>query len=231
MNVTLFFPTKLEHNFEMNNYGVLVEQNITHCKESDTEPDIKSEYCTSERKCKFIVCDCFILNNASAVEFELFGEAQFKDLKQQAANLPFLKRFTGSGAMVKFRSFLFVTFDKQKYEFDSQNKKTKGERPGESSFWDDNYLPMKSSEIQIELIVLPDQMLILITGAGLGLLLLVIVTVIVFRVRCSKKKMHYMVEEQMRTQLGITTNVRLKMESIELKENKVILIKHGLNTS
>uniref|UniRef100_A0A672YKR3 Integrin alpha-M-like n=1 Tax=Sphaeramia orbicularis TaxID=375764 RepID=A0A672YKR3_9TELE len=157
VNVTLFFPTKLEHDFEMNNYQVIVEKEMTN-------------YCSPERKCRFIVCDSFMLDKESDVEFVLSGEVQFKDLKEQAANIPFLKRYTGDGGGVKFKSFIYVTYDKEKYVGESDKQEVC------------NDPTMSWTEIRIELIIAPDQMLIISTGAGLGLLLLIIITIIMFKV-------------------------------------------------
>lgn len=43
------------------------------------------QYCSPEKACKIIVCDSFILDKDSAIEFHLLGEVQFKDLNQHAA--------------------------------------------------------------------------------------------------------------------------------------------------
>lgn len=193
--VLLFFPTKLEHNFEIRNYKVLTEQATTQCRETDTELNVKSKYCTPERKCTFIICDTFILKSATAVEFEFSAEAQFKDLDQHASNKPFLKKYTGDGETVQFKSFLYVQYDKQKYALDFEHHMKKGEKSEESGFWDDNDPSMKSSEIQIELIVLPNKWLIIATGGGLGLLLLIILTVIMYKLGFFKRKTPDMFQE------------------------------------
>lgn len=194
VNVTLFFPTKLEHNFEMNNYEVQVEKNTTQCRETDSIPTLKSEYCTPERHCKYVVCDTFLLDNGSAVEFTLSGEAQFKNLSK--GNVPFLTRYTGEEDTVSFASFLFVSYDKQKYVLDSDNLKGKIKGADQSIVWDDNDPTRKSSEVHIELIVLPDKWLIIVTGAGGGLLLLIIIAVIMIKLGCFKRKLHDMVQEE-----------------------------------
>lgn len=194
MNVTLFFPTKLEHNFEMNNYKVQVEKNTTQCRESDSVLIPKSEYCTPERHCKYIVCDTFLLENASAVEFTLSGEVQFKDLSKD--NVPFLTRYTGDDKKVYFKSFLYVSYDKQKYVSDLDHLKKKSEGADEMSFWEDNDPTKKSSEVRIDLILLPDNFLIIVTGAGGGLLLLIIIAVIMIKLGCFKRKLHDMVQEE-----------------------------------
>ncbi|XP_072318892.1 integrin alpha-M, partial [Eucyclogobius newberryi] len=193
-NVTLVFPTKLEQNFEMNNFQVLVDQNITKCRESESESSSSSQnYCTPERECKYIVCDPFMLTTAT-VEFELSGEVQFKDLS--AANVPFLKRYTGDYDEVEFESFLFVAYDKQKYSLDFYQHKRNSEDPDDNSYWKDIDPSMKSSKVPIELIVLPDKLLIIVTGAGGGLLFLILITFIMFKLGCFKRKLQDMIEEE-----------------------------------
>uniref|UniRef100_A0AAV2LNY5 Uncharacterized protein n=1 Tax=Knipowitschia caucasica TaxID=637954 RepID=A0AAV2LNY5_KNICA len=97
--------------------------NTTKCRESYNESSPSENniaYCTPERECMYIVCDPFLLTNAS-VEFELSGQVQFKDLSRD--NVPFLKRYTGDNNVIEFKSFLFVTYDKQKYSLDFYNRK------------------------------------------------------------------------------------------------------------
>uniref|UniRef100_A0A8C4EYV9 VWFA domain-containing protein n=1 Tax=Dicentrarchus labrax TaxID=13489 RepID=A0A8C4EYV9_DICLA len=100
VNVSIIFPTKLEHNFEMENPQVFVK---THC--------------SPETHCKRIVCNSFILDKESATEFQLSGDVQFKDLKHQ--NIDFLKRYTGDSADIKFKSFMQVRYDNHRYMLDS----------------------------------------------------------------------------------------------------------------
>ncbi|XP_023135745.2 integrin alpha-D isoform X2 [Amphiprion ocellaris] len=188
VNVSLAFPTKLKHGFEMKNYRVFVEQNKTECTSST---GFKSEHCPPEHKCIAIACDTFILEKNSAVEFQLLGDVQFKDLKQQAENIAFLKKYTGESAEVKFTSFLRVDYDKKRYVLDSDKQDTK-DKSHETSFSDPT---RTSSTVRVEFTILPNQLLIILTGAGLGFLLLIIITVIMFKMGCFKRKMHQYCQE------------------------------------
>ncbi|KAF0037874.1 hypothetical protein F2P81_010748 [Scophthalmus maximus] len=145
VNVSLFFPTKLEHNFEMKDYQVTVPQ-----------------HCPPGEHCKTIACDTFILDKASATEFMLSGLVQFKDLKKQAESIAFLKRYTGDSREVKFKSFIRVKYDRRRYVLESRKQET---------------------EVRVESIILPNRLLIILTGVGVGLLLLIIITLIMFKVR------------------------------------------------
>ncbi|XP_030280862.1 integrin alpha-L-like isoform X2 [Sparus aurata] len=176
INVSLFFPTELDHNFQMENYQVLVEQNKTQCTGIT---DKTSEYCSSEKYCKRMVCDSFILDKESSTEFKLTGHVQFKDLKQRAANMAFLKRYTGEGATVKFKSFIDISYDNQRYVLDSRKQQKSAEA---------NDPVMKSTEVQVEFLIPPDELLIILTGVILGLLLLIIIAVIMFKLGFFKRK-------------------------------------------
>ncbi|KAM7393612.1 hypothetical protein PAMP_020470 [Pampus punctatissimus] len=164
--VSLLVPTKLEHNFEMKNYQVSVLPNKTQCTRVS---DASSAYCSQEKYCKIIVCDSFILDKESTTEFRLSGEVQFRDLKQLAANVTFLNRYTGSNAQVKFKSFLNVSYDNQRYLLVS-NKNT------------------QENQVLVELIILPDKQLIILTGVGIGFLLLIIIVIIAFKLGFFKRK-------------------------------------------
>ncbi|XP_028451723.1 integrin alpha-M isoform X2 [Perca flavescens] len=173
VNVSLFFPTKLEHNFEMTNYQVYVQQNKTQCTGvTDMVPN--SKYCSPEKNCKVILCDSFILERESSTEITLSGDVHFKDLKQNAANIAFLKRYTGDSAEVKFKSFMRVNYDKQRYMLKEEMS--------------DNIPTGTMTEVRVEFIILPNELLIIATGAGMGLLLLLIITVIMFKLGCFKRK-------------------------------------------
>ncbi|XP_074544283.1 integrin alpha-L [Halichoeres trimaculatus] len=182
VNVSLFFPTKLEHNFEMTNYQVVVPENQTKCAKTG---DMKSEHCSGEKKCKIIKCENFILDKESTVEFELSGDVQFKDLEQHAANIAFFKKYSGDTAEVKFRSFLSVDYDKQRYVLKSYKQEDKSDKTDQR---ENNDPTLKWSEIRVEFNIPPNQTLIISTGAGLGLLLLIIITVIMFKLGCFKRK-------------------------------------------
>ncbi|XP_032390957.1 integrin alpha-M isoform X2 [Etheostoma spectabile] len=184
VNVSLFFPTKLEHNFEMTNYQVFVQQNKTQCTGVTI---MTSDYCLPEKNCKFIVCDSFTLKRESPIEITLSGDVHFKDLKKHAMNIGFLKKYTGDTAEVKFKSFIYVNYDKQRYVLNSYKQepqdnfgftqKTSGHIPTE-----------KMTEVRVEFTIPPDKVVIIATGVAMGLLLLLIITVIMFKLGCFKRK-------------------------------------------
>ncbi|MED6275775.1 hypothetical protein CHARACLAT_029855, partial [Characodon lateralis] len=107
INVSLFFPIKLEHNFEMENYKVIVEQNKTRCSVVSIK---KSKDCPLKQDCVAMKCDTFTLRNYSGVQFMLEGDVHFRNLKNHAS-----KRYTGDSREVNFMSFLKVDFDDGKY--------------------------------------------------------------------------------------------------------------------
>uniref|UniRef100_A0A3Q3IWD3 VWFA domain-containing protein n=1 Tax=Monopterus albus TaxID=43700 RepID=A0A3Q3IWD3_MONAL len=147
VSVSLSFPTKMEHNFEINQ--VFIQQ-----------------YCSGENDCKVITCDTFILDKESSTVVVLSGKVQFKDHKEHAANIAFLKRYTGDSTEVKFKSFIHVSYNKTRYMLDSH----------------------KQVEVRVEFIIPADELLIILTGAGIGLLLLIIITVIMIKLGCFKRK-------------------------------------------
>ncbi|XP_071772136.2 integrin alpha-X [Centroberyx gerrardi] len=174
--VTLNIPTKLKYNFEMKNYQVSVQQNKTQCRDT---VDLKSGYCASdEYDCKSITCESFTLEKYSTALFILSGEVEFKDLKQHAKNVAFLKRYTGDGAEVLFTSFIQVSYDKQRYVQASSKKENK----------DSTSFPQVQTDVRVEFIISPEQRLIITTGVGGGLLLLIIISVIMFKMGCFKRK-------------------------------------------
>ncbi|XP_076583441.1 integrin alpha-M-like [Chaetodon auriga] len=189
VNVSLFFPTKLEHDFEMENYQVSVDQNKTQCT---GVTDFQSEYCSPGKHCKVIMCDSFLLEKESATQFTLSGNVQFRDLKQHAANIAFLKGYTGDSMEIKFKSFIHVKYDKQRYVLDPHKQENKGgfeqERSAEPFLWKDNDPTMKRTEVRVEIIIHPNQLQIIVTGATVGLLLLIIITVIMWKMGCFKRK-------------------------------------------
>ncbi|KAM8878943.1 integrin alpha-L [Spinachia spinachia] len=182
-NVSLVFPTKLEHNFEMTNYQVSVQQNETQCS---AVADKTSEYCSPEKYCKVIVCNRFILEEESSIEFTLSGDVQFKDLQQHAANIPFLTRYSGDGSEVKFKSSIHVNYDRQRYVLHTHKEQASSNDP-----------TVKQIEVRVEFIIPPDKMLIILTGAAFGLLLLIITTVIMFKLGCFKRKKAAMFYQEM----------------------------------
>uniref|UniRef100_A0A3Q3MM12 Integrin alpha-L-like n=1 Tax=Labrus bergylta TaxID=56723 RepID=A0A3Q3MM12_9LABR len=181
ITVSLFFPTTLEHDFEITSYRVFVPQNKTECS---NVVDMKTEYCSPDKHCKMVKCDSFILEKESAVEIELLGDVQFRNLQEHAANVSFLKRYIGDGAEVKLKSFIHVDFDKQRYVLNSN----KQEKSDETGLRKDKDPTVKWIEVHIELIIPPHQLQIILTGVGLGLLLLIIITLIMFKLGCFRRK-------------------------------------------
>uniref|UniRef100_A0A4W6DAR3 VWFA domain-containing protein n=1 Tax=Lates calcarifer TaxID=8187 RepID=A0A4W6DAR3_LATCA len=171
VDVFLSFPTKLENNFEIMNYNVSVQQSKTQCNISDNA----SADCSPEKYCKTVRCDTFILEKESDVEVKLSAHVQFRDLKERAKNIDFLKKYTGDSMEVKFKSSINVGYNTQRYVLDSHKQE---------------------SEVRVELIILPNQNLIILTGTGLGLLLLLIITIIMCKMGCFKRKRFYTEEEE-----------------------------------
>uniref|UniRef100_A0A8C7P674 VWFA domain-containing protein n=1 Tax=Oncorhynchus mykiss TaxID=8022 RepID=A0A8C7P674_ONCMY len=82
ITVTFTFPTKLEHKFEMKDYQISVLQ-----------------YCSSEKYCKSIECESFLLEKFLTVTFVLSGNVSFKDLDQHARVL----------YIILFKLFIFLS--------------------------------------------------------------------------------------------------------------------------
>ncbi|XP_076001835.1 integrin alpha-L [Genypterus blacodes] len=185
INVSITFPSKLEHNFEMKNYHV--HQNTTQCTEII---NVTSAYCSPERNCKSILCDTLTLESYSDLEFTLSGEGEFKDLEQRGGIIDFLKQYTGDGAEVQFKSLIQVNYDKQRHVQASR----KQEETGSSTNIDPT---MHSADIQVELIILPNHLLIILTGVLMGVMLLIILTVVMCKLGCFKRKtVQDLVEEE-----------------------------------
>ncbi|CAG5944917.1 unnamed protein product [Menidia menidia] len=180
VNVTLVFPTRLDYDFEMRNYYVLVQPNITQCSDIFKVED--EHHCPAELHCFAMKCDGFLLRNRSAVDFTLAGDVEFRHLRQQAENVAFFQRYSGRRAAVKFRSFIRVDYDQKRYKLAAQEQTQK---PGQ---WNDNDPTMKSTEVQVEMIIPPDQMLIILTGVLPGLFLIIIIAVIMWKCGCFKRK-------------------------------------------
>ncbi|XP_026159746.1 integrin alpha-M [Mastacembelus armatus] len=188
VNVSLFYPTMLEYNFEITE--VLVHQNKTQCTGNDTT----SEYCSAKDNCKSIRCDTFILDKESVTEIKLSGNIQFKDLKELAANIAFLKRYTGDSREVKFKNVIHVSYDDQLYMLDFNKVNRNSFKP---KFPETVTNPtMKWTEVRVEIIIPLDERLIILTGVGLGLLLLIIITVIMLKLGCFKRKSLEYYQEQ-----------------------------------
>ncbi|XP_023269435.1 integrin alpha-M-like [Seriola lalandi dorsalis] len=188
VTVSLFFPTKLEYNFELNDYHISFQENKTQCSITD----MTSDYCSPEKHCKMIMCDTFILDKESTTEFTLSGEVQFRNFKVYAENIFLLKKYVGDSGEVKFKSFVHVRYDKQRYVLESRKQENKDgvtrEKSDESGLWRSNDPTMKLAEVRVEFIIPPNRQLIIFTGVGVGLFLLLIITLIMFKLGCFKRK-------------------------------------------
>ncbi|KAK5602537.1 hypothetical protein CRENBAI_009745 [Crenichthys baileyi] len=212
INVSLFLPIKLEHNFEMENYKVIVEQKKTQCSVVSIK---KSKDCPLKQDCVAMKCDTFTLRNYSGVQFMLVGDVHFRNLKNHASNLPFLKQYTGDSGEVNFMSFLKVDFDDGKYMLASH----KTENPT------DNNKVKKSCKVLVEFKVPPNDPLIIGTGVALGIILLIIITVIMWKCGCFKRKTPQDYQEQqddVSPQYGCPSD-SLHNKSEQVEEEKIPL--------
>ncbi|XP_037115955.1 integrin alpha-D isoform X1 [Syngnathus acus] len=195
VNVSLSFPTKLQYNFEFENYQVFVHQNKSQCKNMTA---INSEYCSPEKHCKIIECDTVMLESASSTEFVLSGDVQFSNLEARAQNKAFLKRYTGDIGEVKFKSMIHIDYDQQRYVLDSSHEQeTKGlSHEKRDAMWNENNPTQKLTEVHVEFIISPDKLFIILTGTGFGLSLLILVTIIMYKLGCFKRKTVQYYQEQ-----------------------------------
>ncbi|KAK0154215.1 Integrin alpha-M [Merluccius polli] len=139
VTVSVTIPTKMEHDFEMNNYQVVVEEGKP-CVESNMTklPDVSKDTLfthgqpkrseqyppfydniiinrTSDNNYKTIGCETFTLDKYSTTKVTLSGEVSFKDIKQRAKIRSLSMIFSGETQDVTLRSFLEVTYDKVRY--------------------------------------------------------------------------------------------------------------------
>ncbi|KAL3995846.1 helicase required for RNAi-mediated heterochromatin assembly 1 [Sarotherodon galilaeus] len=175
-SITLEFPSELDHSFEMKSYQVFVKENKTQCTATTNH---KFKNCLPRNKCVAIVCNTFNLKKYTSAEFTLSGKVHFKDAAQQAANVAFLNKYTGDSRKINFVSSVHVGYDKARYVLKDQENK-------------DNLtqfqFPTRKTEVRVDFFILPNKMLIILTGAGLGLFLLIIITIILFKLGCFKRK-------------------------------------------
>ncbi|XP_005746104.1 integrin alpha-M-like isoform X2 [Pundamilia nyererei] len=204
VNVTMFFPTELEHNFEIKSYEVFVKENKTQCTATTNQT---SEDCLLENKCITMVCKSFNLEKYSAAEFTLLGKANFRDLEQKPANLPFLKKYTGDSGNVKFVSSIHVGYNKDRFVLESLKQKKKDD-------FTPFQFPMRRIEVQFDFIIPPNKLLIISTGVSLGLVLLIIITVVLFKLGCFKRrKLTYHIQ---RERIKATENVKETYKSTNI---------------
>lgn len=160
----------------MKSYQVFVKENKTQCTATTNH---KFKNCLPRNKCVAIICNTFNLKNYASAEFTLSGKVHFKDAAQQAANVAFLNKYTGDSRKINFVSSVHVGYDKAQYVLKDQENK-------------DNLtqfqFPTRKTEVRVDFFILPNKMLIILTGPGLGLFLLIIITIILFKLGCFKRK-------------------------------------------
>uniref|UniRef100_A0A8C5F7V6 VWFA domain-containing protein n=1 Tax=Gadus morhua TaxID=8049 RepID=A0A8C5F7V6_GADMO len=98
VNVSITIPTKMEYDFEINNYRVYVEQN-----------------CLSNTTCTTMVCEPFSLARYSTTRIVLSGNVSFKNLEQLAKVCARMPPRYGETQDVMWRSAVEVTYDKRRY--------------------------------------------------------------------------------------------------------------------
>uniref|UniRef100_A0A665UZU2 Integrin alpha-M-like n=1 Tax=Echeneis naucrates TaxID=173247 RepID=A0A665UZU2_ECHNA len=217
--VSFVVPTKLQHDFELINCSISVQENKTHCKETNKTSEA---FLHGEHK-KIIECDPFTLEKDSVTSFTLSANVQFRNIKIYAKNITILKQFTGDNHMVLFKSSIRVKYDKQKYVLDSHKKENRNgftQKSHEAGSWKYNDRTMQTAEVRVELIILQNRPLIISTGVGLGLFLLIIITVIMWKLGCFKRKTFSEVEED---ELYLQTGTEGKSDQPPAPEQEKLL--------
>ncbi|XP_015231297.1 PREDICTED: integrin alpha-M-like [Cyprinodon variegatus] len=179
ISVSLFFPSKLEHNFEVQNYRVVVKPNKTACSVISTQ---KSENCPQGKDCVTMECNTFTLKNYSDVHFSLEGDVHYGNFNNYLSDMPILKRYTGVEGEVNFMSFIQIDYDSGRYVLDSPKHEKKNQT--------DNNKTKKKASVLVEFIVPPNRLVIIMTAAVLGFLLLIIIIIIMLKCGCFKRKNH-----------------------------------------
>ncbi|CAK6975744.1 integrin alpha-D [Scomber scombrus] len=178
VNMSLRFPTKLAHDFEMKNYQVSVQQNKTECTRIIDLIDSKDYL--PDQQWKMIMCDSFILDGESATEVILSGDVQFRGLKEKAENMRFIEKYRNKGGEVQFKSLLHVSYDNRFVLNSDRQKKDRGTVKSND--------PRKTwTGVQFEFLISASEPLIIGTGVGLGLIFLLILTVCLIKCGCFKR--------------------------------------------
>ncbi|CAL8270100.1 unnamed protein product [Gadus morhua 'NCC'] len=177
VNVSITIPTKMEYDFEINNYRVYVEQGKPCVETNMTDA---SENCLSNTTCTTMVCEPFSLASYSTTRIVLSGNVSFKNLEQLAKGRSLLKLFSGETQDVMWRSAVEVTYDKRRYVQESN----------EASF------PRARPLIRVELIMAPDMILIVAVGCSAGLLLLLLFALLMYKMGFFKRKTMEYYQEQ-----------------------------------
>ncbi|XP_054897377.1 integrin alpha-D isoform X2 [Poeciliopsis prolifica] len=200
ISVFLFFQDKLEHDFEMNNYAVIVEPNKTQCSTFSTP---KAQDCPWKENCVAVKCDTFILKNHSDVYISLLGNVHFRNLKNYESNMPFLKKYTGVHGEVIFNSSIKVRYDGSRYVLKQEKNK--------------NYAVEKSTGVVVEFTVPQNMNLIIATGVILGFILLIILTIIMWKCGCFKRKTIEDFNEEMARTSSVSSHNEFEQEEEEKK--------------
>ncbi|XP_078803294.1 integrin alpha-L isoform X2 [Oryzias latipes] len=191
VNVSLHFPTQVKDNFELINYQVLVHKNKTQCSSA---PHLKSEHCSPDMECIITQCNSFSLKKHSTAVFRLEADVHFRDIRHYAE---MFSGFTGGSTDIRFKSLIHVDTDRRRYVLASYNEKSSEKikllKNGQHT---ENDPTTKWSEVRVEIIVSPNQWLIIGTGAGGGLLLLIIITIILCKLGYFKRKKPPVDEEE-----------------------------------
>ncbi|XP_077575278.1 integrin alpha-L [Stigmatopora nigra] len=177
-NVSVLLPTRLRHGFQVTAYGVSVRENKTRCR---SRPTVDSEYCSAEKRCQIIACQPVALEKRSSTRFELSADVRFGDLEELVKNKAFLKRYSGDGGQVSFRSLISVVYDGRRYALDP--------RRGEGGATGRRETPgQKWTQVQVEFVILPEKEFIILTGSGLGLAILLLITLLMYKLGCFRRK-------------------------------------------
>ncbi|XP_036069753.1 integrin alpha-D isoform X2 [Oryzias melastigma] len=215
VNVSLYFPKQVQENFELINYQVFVQKNKTQCSST---LDKKSEDCTQEKECIVTQCNSFSLKKHSSAAFTLQADVHFRDIHRYVKEF---SPFTGGRTEIRFKSLIRVDTDRSRYVLASYNEKSSnikllkngqvtendqttkwvqkhpnGHREYREQLFTTCILCPKQSEVRVEIIVPPNQWVIIGTGAGAGLLLLIIITIILYKLGCFKRKKMPVDEEE-----------------------------------
>ncbi|RVE76583.1 hypothetical protein OJAV_G00009790 [Oryzias javanicus] len=182
VNVSLHFPKQVKENFELIKYQVLVQKNKTQCSST---VHLNSEDCTPEKECVITRCNSFSLKKHSSVTFTLQADVHFRDIHRYVKEF---SPYTGGSIEIRFKSLIHVDTDRSRYVLASYNEKSSENKLSKNGKHTENDQTTKWSKVRVEIIVLPNQWLIIGTGAGAGLLLLIIITIILCKLGCFKRK-------------------------------------------